>query len=170
MPGELVPAGAAIPTLDWRNSSKFRTAATHGLRDQIVRSQRDAALLQERLRETPWCRTGTGSPPTMGLVDGALESAGETRMVAMLREAMAVIGQDATLTSVGVTTDEAACVTVIEARPLPHAVGPGWAGLHEQAARAGASIIIDPRSWRRSVRLAPASDHHGCHQRAGRLG
>jgi len=83
----------------------------------------------------------------MGLVDGALESAGETRMVAMLREAMAVIGQDATLASIGVTTDETACVTVIEARLLPHAVG--------------------PRSWRRSVRLAPASDYHRCHPRGG---
>jgi hypothetical protein len=68
----------------------------------------------------------------MGLVDGALESAGETRMVATLREAMAVIGQDATLASIGVTTDEAACVTAIEARLLPHAVGPGWGQHHHR--------------------------------------
>jgi hypothetical protein len=66
----------------------------------------------------------------------------------MLREALDVIAQDAVLASIGVTADEEECTTVIEAR-LPHAAGAGWAarqspGLREQAARAGASVDIEP--------------------------
>lgn len=65
----------------------------------------------------------------------------------MLREALALIGRDAVLTSIGVSSDEAACVTVIQATLLPHT--PSWAaresdGLREQAARVGASVDIDP--------------------------
>jgi signal transduction histidine kinase len=213
----------------WGLLGALLSVAAHGLRDRIARSQREAALLEEQLREaTVWrdrdriaaglqneviqrifaagmnmesaaslttqpgvrqrleaatadldhalrlirdtvfgleqrlqgrglrqeileLSGGLSPEPEVsftGPVDGALEPGGGTQLVAMLREALAVIAQDAVLASIGVTADEAACTTVIEAR-LTHAAGAGWAarqspGLREQAARAGASVDIEP--------------------------
>lgn len=47
----------------------------------------------------------------VGPIDGALPPGVGTRLLALLREALTVIGQDGVLASVGVTADDAACVT-----------------------------------------------------------
>jgi signal transduction histidine kinase len=135
-----------------------RLEAATGDLDHALRLIRDTVFgLEQRLRgrglrqEILELSGGLSPEPEVsftGPVDGALEPGGGTRLVAMLREALAVIAQDAVLASIGVTADEAACTTVIEAR-LPHAAGAGWAarqspGLREQAARAGASVDIEP--------------------------
>jgi signal transduction histidine kinase len=135
-----------------------RLEAATGDLDYALRLIRDTVFgLEHRLRgrglrqEILELSGGLSPEPEVsftGPVDGALEPGGGTRLVAMLRDALAVIAQDAVLASIGVTADEAACTTVIEAR-LPHAAGAGWAarespGLREQAARAGASVDIEP--------------------------
>jgi len=136
-----------------------RVEAAGGDLDHALRLIRDTVFgLEQRLRGRGLRQeilelSGSLSPEPevsfAGPVDGALEPGGGTRMVAMLREALPVIVRDAVLASIGVTADEAACVTVIEARLLPHAADAGWAarespGLREQAARAGASVDIEP--------------------------
>ncbi len=125
--------------------------------DQALRLIRDTVFgLRQRLggrglRQEIFELFGALSPAPevsfTGPVDGSLQPRGQTLMVAMLHEALAVIGQGATLTSIDITTDEAACVTVIKATLLPSS--DGWAaresdGLRGQATRAGASIDIDP--------------------------
>ncbi|HEY5398000.1 MAG TPA: hypothetical protein VIL16_21665 [Trebonia sp.] len=229
----LVPAAAADAVivrrvLLWGLLGALISVAAHGLRDRIARSQHDAALLQEQLREAtvaqdrdriaaglqdqviqlifaagidlqsaaslsrqPVVRErleeaagdldlalrlirdtifaleqrlqdrglrqeildlcgGLSPVPEVsfaGPVDGALSPGAVIRLVALLRDALAVIGQDAVLASVGVTAGDAACVTEIKATPLPHTAGwasQGWDGLREQAAIAGASVNIDP--------------------------
>jgi len=229
----LVPAAAADAViirrvLLWGLLGALISVAAHGLRDQIARSQHDAATLQEQLREAtvaqdrdriaaglqdqviqlifaaginlqsaaslsqqPVVRArledaaggldqalrlirdtifgleqrlrdrglrqeildlfgGLSPVPEVsfaGPVDGALSPGAGTRLVALLRDALAVIGQDAVLASVGVTAGDAACVAEIKATPLPHAVdwaSQGWDGLRERAAIAGTSVNIDP--------------------------
>ncbi len=229
----LVPTAAADAVvirrvLLWGLLGALISVAAHGLRDRVARSRRDAAVLQERLREATVAqdrdRIAAGlqdeviqrifaagmnlesassqitQPPVRrrveaaardldqalrlirdtvfglehrlqgrrlseeilelcsglspvpevsftGPVDGALEPDDRTRLVALLREALAVIGQDAALASIGVTAGDAACVAEIEATLLRHAIG--WTAresdvLREQAARAGASVDIVP--------------------------
>ena len=60
-----------------------------------------------------------------------------------------MIGPDAIPARIGVTTDDKACLTVIEATARPHAADVDWAarehdGLVERAARAGGSIDLEP--------------------------
>jgi hypothetical protein len=132
-----------------------RVEAAAGDLDQALRLIRDTVFgLEHRLRDRGLRQEilelsgGLSPAPEVsftGPVDGSLRPGGQTRSP-LLREALAVIGQDAAVASIGVTTDEAACVTVIETTLLPHPAS--WAaresgGLREQAARAGASVDID---------------------------
>jgi hypothetical protein len=103
----------------------------------------------------PWLRPGRPGP-----VDGALHPGTGTWLVQLLRETLVVIGPDAVPASIGVTTDEDAYLTVIEATARPHAADMDWAAmkhdvLTEQAARAGGSIDIEsiPGGLRYALRL-----------------
>ena len=80
-----------------------------------------------------------------GPVDGALQPGMGTGLVQLLREALVEIGPDAVPASIGVTADEEACLTVIEATARPHAADLDW------AARKPAGW------WRRPQRPGPAS-------------
>ena len=127
--------------------------------DQVLRLLRDTVFdLEQRLsdrglrREIMDLCEGISPAPEVsfsGPVDGALHPGTGTWLVQLLREALVVIGPDAVPASIGVTTDEEACLTVIEATARPHAADLDWTdrkpeGLVEQAARAGASIDIEP--------------------------
>ena len=127
--------------------------------DQVLRLLRDTVFgLEQRLRDRglrreilELCQDISPSPEVSfsGPVDGALHPGTGTWLVQLLREALVVIGPDAVPASIGVTTDEKACLTVIEATARPHAADVDWAarepaGLEqERAAQAGASIDIE---------------------------
>jgi len=134
-----------------------RVEAAAGELDKALRLIRDTVFgLEQRLRERglrqeilELCGGLSPAPEVSfaGPVDGALPPGAGTRLVVMLREALNVIGQDAVLASVGVTAGDVACVTEINATPLPHAAdwaARGWDGLREQAAVAGASVDLAP--------------------------
>jgi len=127
--------------------------------DQVLRLLRDTVFgLEQRLRDRglrreilELCEDISPSPEVSfsGPVDGALHPGTGTWLVQLLREALVVIGPDAIPASIGVTTDEEACLTVIEATARPHAADVDWAarepaGLQERVAQAGASIDIEP--------------------------
>ena len=136
-----------------------RVEAAAGDLDQVLRLLRDTVFgLDQRSRDRGLRREildlcGDLSPAPevsfSGPLDGALQPGTGTWLIQLLREALVVIGPDAVPASIGVTTDEEACVTVIEATARPHAADLDWAarkpaGLVELAARAGASIDIEP--------------------------
>jgi len=134
-----------------------RVEVAAGNLDQVLRLIRDTIFgLGERQHERGLRREilelcGDLSPAPQvsfaGPVDGALPPGAGTRLVVLLRDALAVIGQDAVLASVGVTAGDAACVTEIRATPRPDAadrISQGWDLLREQAAIAGASVSIAP--------------------------
>lgn len=109
---------------------------------------RDRGLRQEILE---LCGSISPAPEVSfsGPLDGALHPGTGTWLVQLLREALVVIGPDAIPARIGVTTDDKACLTVIEATARPHAADVDWAardhnGLVEQAARAGGSIDLEP--------------------------
>ncbi len=127
--------------------------------DQVLRLLRDTVFgLEKRLRDRGLRREildlcGDISPAPevsfSGPVDGALHPGTGTWLVQLLRETLVVIGPDAVPASIGVTTDDEACLTVIEATARPHAADVDWAarepaGLQQRAAQAGASIDIEP--------------------------
>ncbi len=134
-----------------------RVEAAGGQLDQALRLIRDTVFgLEQRLRnrglrqEILELCDGLSPAPEVSFaspVDGALPPGAGTRLIAMLTEALTVIGRGATVARIGVTAGEEVCVTIVEARLLPHAADADWAaqespGLHEQAARAGASVDI----------------------------
>ena len=136
-----------------------RVEAAAGDLDQVLRLLRDTVFgLDQRSRDRGLRREildlcGDLSPAPevsfSGPLDGALRPGTGTWLIQLLREALVVIRPDAVPASIGVTTDEEACVTVIEATARPHAADLDWAarkpaGLVELAARAGASIDIEP--------------------------
>ena len=138
--------------------------------DQVLRLLRDTVFgLEQRLRDRglrreilELCEDISPSPEISfsGPVDGALHPGTGTWLVQLLRETLVVIGSDAVPASIGVTTDEEACLTVIEATARPHAADVDWAarepaGLQEQAAQAGASIDVEsiPGGVRYALRL-----------------
>ena len=138
--------------------------------DQVLRLLRDTVFgLEQRLHDRGLrreilglCEDISPSPEVSfsGPVDGALHPGTGTWLVQLLREALVVIGPDAVPASIGVTTDEEACLTVIEATARPHAADVDWAarepaGLQERAAQAGASIDIEsiPGGVRYALRL-----------------
>jgi len=127
--------------------------------DQVLRLLRDTVFgLEQRLQDRGLRREvlelcGDLSPAPevsfSGPVDGALQPGTGTGLVQLLRETLVVIEPDAVPASIGVTSDEQACVTVIEATARPHAADLDWAArkpadLVELATRAGASIDIEP--------------------------
>ncbi len=127
--------------------------------DQVLRLLRDTVFgLEPRSQDRGLRREildvcGEMSPAPevtfRGPVDGALQPGTRTWLVPLLRETLAVIGPDAVPASIGVTTDDDAFLTVIEATARPHAADVDWtarrpAGLVEQAARAGASVDVEP--------------------------
>ena len=136
-----------------------RVAAAAGDLDQVLRLLRDTVFgLGKGLRDRGLRREilelceGVSPPPEVsfsGPVGGAVHPGNGTGLIQLLRETLMVIGPDAVPASIGVTADEEACVTVIEATTRPHAADVDWvaskpAGLAELAARAGASIDIEP--------------------------
>jgi len=138
--------------------------------DQVLRLLRDTVFgLEQRLHDRGLrreilglCEDISPSPEVSfsGPVDGALHPGTGTWLVQLLREALVVIGPDAVPASIGVTTDEEACLTVIEATARPHAADVDWAArepadLQERAAQAGASIDIEsiPGGVRYALRL-----------------
>ena len=154
--------------------------------DQVLRLLRDTVFdLEQRLsdrglrREIMDLCEGISPAPEVsfsGPVDGTLHPDTGTWLVQLLREALVVIGPDAVPASIGVTTDEEACLTVIEATARPHATDLDWTarkpeGLVEQAARAGASIDIEPipGGVRYALRL-PLDATAAVGSRLGRLG
>ncbi len=155
-------AGLAMQSaasLSSQPSVRQRVEAAAGDLDQVLRLLRDTVFgLEQRLRDRGLRREilelcgGISPAPEVsfsGPLDGALHPGTGTWLVQLLREALVVIGPDAIPASVGVTTDDKACLTVIEATARPHAAGLDWAarkhdGLVQQAARAGGSIDIEP--------------------------
>lgn len=136
-----------------------RIEAATGDLDQVLRLLRDTVFgLEQRLRDRglrqeilELCGSISPAPEVSfsGPLDGALHPGTGTWLVQLLREALVVIGPDAIPARVGVTTDDKACLTVIEATARPHAADVDWAarehdGLVEQAARAGGSIDLEP--------------------------
>ncbi len=166
-------AGLALQSaasLSTQPGVRRRVESAAGDLDQVLRLLRETVFgLERRLRDRGLRRDilelcGDMSPPPevsfSGPVDGALHPGTGTWLVQLLREALVVIGPDAVPASIGVTTDEDACLTVIEATARPHAAGMDWAarkhdGLTEQAARAGGSIDIEsiPGGVRYALRL-----------------
>ncbi len=166
-------AGLALQSaasLSTQPGVRRRVESAAGDLDQVLRLLRETIFgLERRLRDRGLRREilelcGDMSPPPevsfSGPVDGALHPGTGTWLVQLLREALVVIGPDAVPASIGVTTDEDACLTVIEATARPHAAGMDWAarkhdGLTEQAARAGGSIDIEsiPGGVRYALRL-----------------
>jgi len=155
-------AGLALQSaasLSTQPGVRQRVETAAGDLDQVLRLLRDTVFgLERRLRDRGLRREilelcGDISPaPEMsfsGPVDGALHPGIGTWLVQLLREALVVIGPDAVPASIGVRTDEDACLTVIEATARPHAADVDWAarkpaGLVEQATRAGAKVDIEP--------------------------
>ncbi len=155
-------AGLALQSAASRSTQpdvRQRIEAAAGDLDQVLRLLRDTVFgLEQRLRDRglrreilELCEDISPAPEVSfsGPVDGALHPGTGTWLVQLLREALVVIGSDAVPASIGVTTDEEACLTVIEATARPHAADVDWAArepacLQEQAARAGASIDIEP--------------------------
>lgn len=138
---------------------RHRVEAAAGGLDQVLRLLRDTVFgLEQGLRDRGLRREilelcqGVSPAPEVsfnGPVDSALHPGNGTGLIQLLRETLVVIGPDAVPTSISVSTDAEACVTVIEATARPHAGGLDWAarnpaGLVELAARAGASIDIEP--------------------------
>lgn len=136
-----------------------RVEAATGDLDQVLRVLRDTVFgLEQRLRDrglrqeiVELCGSISPAPEVSfsGALDGALHPGTGTWLVRLLREALVVIGPDAIPARIGVTTDDKACLTVIEATARPHAADVDWAarehdGLVEQAARAGGSIDLEP--------------------------
>ena len=160
--GRVFAAGLALQSAASRSTQpgvRQRIEAAAGDLDQVLRLLRDTVFdLEQRLsdrglrREIVELCDGISPVPEVsfsGPVDGALHPGTGTSLVRLLREALVVIGPDAIPASIGVTTDDGACLTVIEATARPHAANVDWAarkpaGLREQAARAGASIDIEP--------------------------
>jgi len=154
--------------------------------DQVLRLLRDMVFgLDQRLRDRglrgeilELCGGLSPAPEVSfsGPVNGALHPGTGTWLVQLLREALVVIGPDAVPASIGVSSDEEACVTVIEATARPHAAELDWAarkpaGLVELAARAGASVDIEPipGGVRYALRL-PLDATAALGPRPGRLG
>jgi hypothetical protein len=123
-----------------------RVEAAAGQLDQALRLIRDTVFgLEQRLRNRglreeilELCGSLSPAPEVSfaGLVDGALPPGVGTRLIAVLTEALTVIGQGATVARIGVTVGEEVCVTIVEATLLPHAADADWAaqesaGLHE---------------------------------------
>ena len=136
-----------------------RVEAAAGDLDQVLRLLRDTVFgLENGLRDRGLRREilelceGVSPTPVVsfsGPLDGALHPGNGTGLIQLLRETLVVIGPDAVPASIGVTTNEEACVAVIEATTRPHAADLDWvatkpAGLVELAARTGASIDIEP--------------------------
>jgi signal transduction histidine kinase len=147
-----------------------RVEAAAGDLDQVLRLLRDTVFgLEQRLHDrglrreiTELCGGMSPAPEVSfsGPVDGALHPGAGTWLIELLREALVAIGPDAVPASIGVTTNEETCLTVIEATARPHAVDMDWAarkhdGLIEQTARAGGSIDIEsiPGGVRYALRL-----------------
>ena len=155
-------AGLALQSaisLSTQPGVRQRVETAAGDLDQVLRLLRDTVFgLEQRLQDRGLRREvlelcGDLSPAPevsfSGPVDGALHPGTGTWLVQLLREALVVIGPDAVPASIGVTSDERACVTVIEATARPHAANLDWAArkpadLAELAARAGVSIDIEP--------------------------
>ena len=160
--GRVFAAGLALQSAASRSTQpdvRQRIEAAAGDLDQVLRLLRDTVFdLEQRLsdrglrREIVELCGGISPVPEVsfsGRVDGALHPGTGAWLVQLLREALVVIGPDAIPASIGVTTDDGACLTVIEATARPHAANVDWAarqpaGLQEQAAKAGASIDIEP--------------------------
>ena len=157
--------GIFAASLDLESAASLTTQAgvrqrirgATGELDEVLRLVRDAVYgLEQRLRgrglrqEIVDLCDGLFPAPEIsftGPVDGALLPGGGTRLAGMLREALAVIGQHAAPSSIDITAGQDAYMAVLEAVPLPDAIGTDWAGreaagLHEQALRAGASVEI----------------------------
>ena len=166
-------AGLALQSaasLSTQPGVRQRVEGAAGDLDQVLRLLRDTVFgLEQRMHDRGLRREildlcGDMSPvPEVsfsGPVDGALHPGTGTWLIPLLREALVAIAPDAVPASIGVTTDEEACLTVIEATARPHAADVDWAaknrdGLAEQAARAGGSIDIEsiPGGVRYALRL-----------------
>jgi len=160
--GRIFAAGLALQSaasLSTQPGVRQRVETAAGDLDQVLRLLRDTVFgLEQRLsdrglrREIVELCDGIYPAPEVsfsGPIDGALHPGTGTSLVQLLRKALVVIGPDAVPASIGVTTDDEACLTVIEAMARPHAANVDWAarkpaGLQEQAAKAGASIDIEP--------------------------
>ncbi len=163
-----------------------RIEAAAGDLDQVLRLLRDTVFgLERRVRDRGLRREilelceGMSPAPEVsfsGPLDGALHPGTGTWLIQLLREVFIVIEPVAVPASIGVTGDEQACVTVVEATARPHAADVEWAarkpaGLVELAARAGASIDIEPipGGVRYALRL-PLDATAALGLRPGRLG
>jgi hypothetical protein len=84
-----------------------------------------------------------------GPVDGALHPADSTRLLDILRDALALISQHATPARISITADSDSHRTTIDAAPLSSANGAGGTGqgfpaLQDQAAQARIRLDITP--------------------------
>ena len=163
-----------------------RVEAAAGDLDQVLRLLRDTVFgLEQQVRDRGLRREilelceGMSPAPEVsfsGPLDGALHPGTGIWLIQLLREVLIVIEPVAVPASIGVTSDEQACVTVVEATARPHATDVEWAarkpaGLVELAARAGASIDVEPISGgvRYALRL-PLDATAALGPRPGRLG
>ena len=127
--------------------------------DQAVRLLRDTIygldhqLEEHSLRAGILTLCGELSPAPeisfTGPVDGTLHPADSTRLLEILRDAVALISQDAAPVRISISADSDSHRTVIDAGPLSPATGAGgtdhgFPALRDQAAQAGIHLDIDP--------------------------
>jgi signal transduction histidine kinase len=126
--------------------------------DQAVRLLRDAIFgLEQRsddrmLRQEVMDLCGGLSPAPeisfSGPVDGALVPGTRAHLIDMLRAALEPIRKGGVPARIGITADDGACSTVIEAGPVPRVARAGWSaeefsGLRHRAVEAGIRIDIE---------------------------
>lgn len=144
--------------------------------DQVVRILRDTIFSLDHQLEGHGLRAGitalcgelSPAPEVTftGPVDGALHPAVSTRLLEILRDALALISQDATLARISITADSDSHQTIIDAAPLPSANGAGgtdhgFPALQHQAAQAGIRLDIDRgASGTRFAWHVPATPQH----------
>jgi len=130
----LVPVAVADAVLVrrvvlWGSLGALISIATHRLRDRIRRSQEERARLEHRLRQEVVRLCGehvpAGEPAPecsfRGPVDSVLDGEAGRQLLAILRNALAVIGQQGRRpTLVGVAVGDDVCLTIVGARaPRP---------------------------------------------------
>jgi len=149
--------GAAAQITDTHPRRRIE-ASIHEL-DQVVREVRDSVFdlnhryQGQRLRGEilGLCMELSVTPELSfsGPVDSSLHPSSKAQLLAVLREALGLIGQQFTPGRIGITAGEESLVTVIDAAPLAHvADGSGrvhqFLRLRERALQAGIGLHIEP--------------------------
>lgn len=107
---------------------------SHSLRAEIVGLCRELSMTAELSFNGP--------------VDGVLQRGDTAQLLAMLREALELIGQHHTPSRIDITVGEDSLLTVVDASPSAHVGASGDVGeftrLQEQALRSGIGLHVEP--------------------------